>query len=732
VSEPTRLDVVGYADPLCVVAGEKIAVAVSSRSERYHAELVRLGGDERAAVTARPQAWELVGERVGRMQRLERGSYLRVDDAGAIARLDAFSLVLWLQVTSEPGRARGIASFATADPGRSWRLGLDARNRLAYWHDGRLLLAASRVLEAHAWCAVHLVVDRAEGTVRIGWTHTAGGGETAAIGLSAAAPPHDGAPAELLLAAGHGLSEGVVDHLNGKLEQPCLYREALSERALERPDLLSSPYAAWILAPGGHPERAPDAGPAGLHGELVNGPTRCVTGHLWRGHEVDWRRAPWEYAAVHFHDDDLDDARWEADLRWRVPEDAPSGVYAVRLRGAAGEDHVPFVVSPSQRRPAHDVAVLIPTFSYLAYANEHNGWHAPTFEIPGLPRESLLARVTPQDRFAAEQRLLSLYELHSDGSGVCLSSSRRPLMNMRPWYRMPLIDSPHQLGADLELLAWLESAGFEHDVLTDHHLHAVGVEALRRHRVVVLGSHPEYRSEAMLDALAQYLDDGGRVMYLGGNGLYWVTAQDPDRPWLVEVRRGHNGTRCWTSAPGDVHLQSTGEIGGLWRHRGRAPQRLVGLGFTAQGFDASRPYEATAAARDPRAAFLFDGIDLERPIGDAGSVLGGAGGFELDRADVLLGTPRHALVVAQARGHSASYQAAVEEIEVSDSLQGGPVNERVRSDVVFYETPSGGAVFSTGSIAWCGALGANGGDNAAARLTANALRGFVSLDFATP
>ena len=45
----------------------------------------------------------------------------------------------------------------------------------------------------------------------------------------------------------------------------------------------------------------------------------------------------------------------------------------------------------------------------------------------------------------------------------------------------------------------------------------------------------------MLDALEAYLDGGGRLMYLGGNGFYWVTAVDAARPHVVEVRRGQRG-----------------------------------------------------------------------------------------------------------------------------------------------------------------------------------------------
>jgi N,N-dimethylformamidase len=259
-------------------------------------------------------------------------------------------------------------------------------------------------------------------------------------------------------------------------------------------------------------------------------------------------------------------------------------------------------------------------------------------------------------------------------------------------------------------------------------LHHSGIEALAPYRVLILGSHPEYWSAQMLDALDAYSNGGGRVMYLGGNGLYWVTSVDPERPWVIEVRRGHAGTRSWECAPGEVHHQSTGEPGGLWRHRGRPPQTAVGVGFTAQGFDQARPYQADPGALSSRASVVFDGVDLSEPIGASGSVLGGAAGFELDRADPHLGTPPNTLRLARAEGFSESYQAAVEETLVTTSMDGGPASDRVRSDVVFFETPNGGAVFSVGSIAWCGALGVDDDDNPVSALTGNVLRAFLSDD----
>lgn len=92
----------------------------------------------------------------------------------------------------------------------------------------------------------------------------------------------------------------------------------------------------------------------GRHGVLVNAPTRAVKGHDWDGREPDWTRAKYGYGAIHFHEDDLDDACWETDFRFTLPEDARSGVYAAELRyldGSIAED-VTFFVRPTESTTA--------------------------------------------------------------------------------------------------------------------------------------------------------------------------------------------------------------------------------------------------------------------------------------------------------------------------------------------------------------------------------------------
>jgi N,N-dimethylformamidase len=235
----------------------------------------------------------------------------------------------------------------------------------------------------------------------------------------------------------------------------------------------------------------------------------------------------------------------------------------------------------------------------------------------------------------------------------------------------------------------------------------------------------------MLDAWEQYLARGGRVMYLGGNGFYWVINWHPTKEYLMEVRKGELGSRAWQARPGEYHMQTNGERGGVWRARGRAPQKLFGVGFTTQGFDRCSYYVQMPDARDPRCAFIMEGVAADERIGEFGLVGGGAAGYELDRYDLALGTPPQACLLAYSEGHSDNYAHVVDEVFFNFPHMGGTMDFQVRGDIVYFTTPSGGATFSTGSIAWCGSLLHNGCDNNVSRITANVLRRFLSDDALT-
>jgi N,N-dimethylformamidase len=515
-----------------------------------------------------------------------------------------------------------------------------------------------------------------------------------------------------------------VGRFNGKLSAPRAYDRALTPPELAAlaagvdPATLPGLVAAWDLVGDADSEVVLNLAGPGSTGRTVNQPMTGVTGHNWSGDEAAFHRAPAEYNAMFFHEDDLDDAGWAPAFEFVPPPGTRSGVYAMRLVTAEGaEDWVPFFVRPPRGQATADIVFLAPTLSYLAYANEHSAVDNPAAATDFDMREFF----QPEDHYAIDAPVVGLYDHHPDGTGVCYSTWRRPIVNMRPHYHLPLVRSAHQFPADLHLIDWLEEKGFTYDVITDHDLHAGGVAALAPYRVVLTGSHPEYWSKAMLTGLDAYVADGGRLMYLGGNGFYWVTSVSPSKPWLIEVRRGRRGTGTWRSAPGEDFHSTTGEPGGLWRDRAHPPQQTAGIGMAAQGFDRALPYTREPGSFDPRASWIFEGVADDEPIGASGLVMGGAAGLEVDRLDHRLGTPPHTLLLASARGFSDSYQHVIEEVDSSDSRQGGTVSPQVRADMVFYETGHGGAVFSTGSIAWCGSLST---DNPVSQITENVLRRF--------
>jgi N,N-dimethylformamidase len=320
---------------------------------------------------------------------------------------------------------------------------------------------------------------------------------------------------------------------------------------------------------------------------------------------------------------------------------------------------------------------------------------------------------------------LSTYDHHTDGSGVAHSSRLRPIVTMRPGFRHTT-GSLWQFPADLHIVDWLTGTGVEFDVATDEDLEREGADLLGRYRVVLTGTHPEYYSARMLDAWETYLGDGGRAMYLGGNGFYWVTSYHPDKPHLVEVRKGEAGCRAWQARPGEAHMAFTGERGGIWRNRGRAPQKLFGVGFTTEGMDRSSGYDVLSDFTDPQAAFITEGLGDATVIGEHGLVGGGAAGHECDRYDLTLGTPAHALLLATSAGrHSDNYPIVAEDIYFPFDGMGGTDHFQVRADIVYFTTRGGGAVFSTGSIAWAGSLGTNDYDNDISQMTGNVLKRFT-------
>jgi N,N-dimethylformamidase len=515
--------------------------------------------------------------------------------------------------------------------------------------------------------------------------------------------------APVRIGAGASVAGGAVTDLyNGKIDNPRIYPRALSRRQLREIEAGAGPTATladWDFSRTIGSPRIVDISGNHFDGSAINLPASGVTGYNWDGSELDYRLVPKQYDALYFHQDDLGDAHWPVSFIYHVPTGLASGVYAAKLQAGGHTFYVPFFVTPPAGRATAHIALVMPTYSYLAYG------------MTGLPSTPFGAPST-----------LSLYSQHTDGSGVFYSTMLRPLTTMQP------MTMPRHFSGDMQLVYWLHAHGYNVDILTDQNVNEQGAALLGRYRVVITGQHPEYPSYAVRSAYQSYTDHGGRLMYLGGNGFYWVTGPSRSATY-IEVRR-RDGTQVWQAAPGESHLSTTGEEGGLWRFRGLSPQQLVNVGFDAQGYNgphgpatSGRPYTRTPASFRPDVAFIFAGIAPNERIGDFFNFYypqGGAAGDEVDRADYTLGSPANTLVIAKATGFSDGYQYVVEELNQSDSMEGGNVNPLVEADMAYSKHLGGGAVFTVGSIAWDSSLLFNHSDNDVSRITGNVLTRFAS------
>ena len=741
------LALTGYADRLSVRPGETIRFHLSNATGAdVEAKLVRVvcadANPAGPGVLLEPVASTPAVCGVATEQRSPRGSHARIENPGRSFGAGGFSVTCLVQPTRLAGAQQAIASCTGAGAASGFVLAIDEQGRLcASLGDGTSLRDVAVVPEPlveRAWHAVWLVVNTASGQVGAGWALLSPRlGETGVSGAVRVELPAGAAPvadAPLLLAAVNHARP--AHHFNGKLEAPAVFDRPLTTDEIDELAGGGTPGGAsayWDFSRGVGSSRIEDTGPHGLHGTLVNVPARGMTGSRWSGREMCWRHAPREYAAIHFHEDDVDDCAWPAAFEWTVPEGTRSSTYALLLSAGDAEENIPFFVVPPKGTTTASIAVIVSTFTYTIYANQTRpewlrdprwkaDWKSQAAEWGAYPHN-------PGDH---REYGLSTYNNHIDGSGISIASWHRPMLTVRVGfitYPYPEIRGSglRHFPADTHLTAWLEAKGYDYDILTDQELHDEGVEVLKDYRVVTTGTHPEYHTRETLDALEAYRDGGGRLCYLGGNGFYWKVALSPEKRGVIEIRRGEGGIRAWAAEPGEYYNQFDGEYGGLWRRNGRPPQHLSGVGFTAQGNYVGSYYRKRPEAADPRVAWMFDGIDAET-FGDHGLGGHGAAGFELDRADKRLGTPVHAVVVASSENHppDAPWVLVPEEhLTHIVTWPGEPAEKLIRADLTFFETPKGGAVFSTGSITFCGSLPTGGFDNDVSRLLANVLDRFL-------
>ncbi len=369
-----------------------------------------------------------------------------------------------------------------------------------------------------------------------------------------------------------------------------------------------------------------------------------------------------------------------------------SGLYYLHAKTESGRFFsFPWVVAPAQ--PSADVAVLASTNTWNAYnnfggrSNYVNATRMPAAPIANARLD--MVRYTEggfSEWGAPDSEYLPLsFERPEPGNHIPEDVvATDPIAGRQTCHLAP---------AEWRLLAWLEREKFGYDFYAEHQLHA-GLVDLDAYKVLIISTHPEYWSAAMYDQVKTWVyERGGRLMYLGGNGINCEVEFLDDATLRFKNYRG--------TGSGSVSFvdPETGEFRESRFHRTHESEaNLLGVVTTEAGIMTSAPYRVIEpdhwafAGTGLRAGDTFGAESLHERCP------GGASGHETDK--ISASTPAHAVHLA--KGLNAE--------------DGG-------ADIVTYETESGGAVFSVGSITWPACVLV---DPDVSRITANVLSRFLA------
>ncbi|WP_158808000.1 N,N-dimethylformamidase beta subunit family domain-containing protein [Beijerinckia sp. L45] len=758
-----QIKLFGYTDKISVRCGDEIKVHVNADgTDTADAQLVRLiHGDAHPSgpgFIEEEVACEANGAWAVTKQYTQVGSFLKVVDSERVLALDgSFTLFTYVWATLPAiGLRQTMIGRWDIRSNKGYGLGINRKGILEFWvGDGREVdsLEAEVPLMARIWYFVAVSFDAKTGRAELFQEpmlnrYNSLLGKVAPIDYRSHVAetlrfrPDNDLATPFLIAGAQDWHEArghfVAQCFCGKLDRPGIYGRAMARDELAALQAGNRPadgqVAFWDTTAGYTPhgigDTVVDTGPHRLDAQGYNRPVRAQTGYNWNGRNDCFRLAPEEYGGVEFHVDAMIDCNWQVTRTIKLPDTLKSGAYAFRLRAGPGrglaEEYVVFFVRAKVAKAP--IAFLVPTGSYLAYGNEHLSFDAQIIQpMTGQPP---IVDEIDIEMYKNPDFGLSTYDAWEDGAGVCFSGYHRPIMNMRPKYRMSSMGTTWQFPADLSIIAWLDKLGFDYEILTEEDVHVEGLAALKPYKCVLSGTHPEYVSERILDATEDFIAEGGRFIYMGGNGYYWNVAYREDDPSVMEVRKLDSGMRAWAARPGEHYLQTTGDKSGLWRNRGRAPQKTLGVGFIGEGFESGKPFRRMPDSYHRTVSWITEGIEGEI-IGEFGLAQGGSAGLELDRYDLKLGTPPHAKIIASSGGHTDNYVLSVEEILYAYPGMSGTQDYRIRADIVYFTAPNGGGVFSTGSIAFGQALPCNVFENNVSRLLKNVVDAF-SADRALP
>ncbi len=494
-----EVKIFGYANRISVKQGEDIDFHVNADgTDTANAQLVRLiHGDRHTdgpGFVEEEVSCALNGEWEVKKQFTQLGSYLVVDDSDRRLAVDgSFSVLCYIWPTiPDKGLRQTLLGRWDTRTNEGYGFGINPQGHLEFWvgEGGEVdYIAAELPLVSKVWYFVGASFDAESGKA----TLYQRGVLNRYNSLIGKVVPYDfeshiqtvfrfrqknrwDIPFLIAGAADfHQLRGNFVNDLYfGKIDRPGICGRPLSRQEMDAvcaggPPPRDALLAYWDTTAGytenGIGNTVYDTGPHQLNAQGVNHPVRCQTGWNWSGKNDCFRLAPAEYGGIEFHPESVTDCNWKVTRSMRIPADLKSGAYAMRLRAGdgegLGEEHIVFFVRSA--KPAAKLCFLAPTASYLAYANEKLSFDAQIIQ-PMTGQPPVVSDVDIE-MYKNREFGLSTYDSYEDGAGVSFSSYKRPIVNMRPKYRISSMNIPWQFPADLSIIGWLEACKYDYTSL---------------------------------------------------------------------------------------------------------------------------------------------------------------------------------------------------------------------------------------------------------------------------
>jgi putative membrane-bound dehydrogenase-like protein len=694
-----------------IAAGEEIEFRVSS-AVPYDLSVVRLGADPenrdkdsvlQSFQTEQPQA-----------QPIHPGSYLHVAKALPAARsLSELTLECWIR----PFQLSGWQGLVTQhDYPERCGIGL-------FLSEGKIIFGTGSggsydatafqqtkpgLVKAHRW---HHLIGSWDGKKKRIYLDGKLVAEAAFAGRVL--------PGKTALRIGSYGQEGkAVNFYNGDVAMCAIYDRALNDDQVKKRFAdrgLSVPKNDRLLACWPFTEekgkQVADASDFGRDGRIINRGTWMIGGPSFNASAINRHDSQYDPTkdekrghGLRLASDEIYNARWKVNHRFRLPPDAKSGVYAGRfdfkLKGKPMRYHTSFIVRRPESKPKAPLLVLVSSNTWLAY----NSVPFPVNHGMGLINMGTggLGNSHP----GAPK--YSFYSDHRNGQPTYKVGLKVPWPAGGPNKTYIGGGYSHLLRGERFLHLWLDKHGYEYDVITDRDLDR-NPEILKGYKAVLVNGHSEYWSAPAYDGMDDYLQAGGAAVVMSGNTMFWRVSFD-ETGEVMECRKfgGGIGGRKLAKV-GELYHSHDFKRGSLMRFCGYPAWKLVGLECIGWGGGNFANYQV-----DLPDHFLFGQphqIDLKKgdPFGFTNTKKG-AVGHEYDvRLSTLLRATKNpalkGLVEPEGIVTIASSQSNRNVLDFNAEGHRKRVGgEKTIAEIIYWERPEGGRVFHTGSIATAWAM----------------------------